>query len=117
MFRHLIGQAWIERMDTFDQKNHARLELQFLSIKLTKSCNKIEFRNLNGLSIEELKHITLEIIMVNCVEIIEVERSVRKARSIETVHEIVVCRERYRLQSTRLELDAQTLAESGLTAA
>ena len=104
-------------MDTFDQKNHARLELQFLSVELTESCNEIIFRHFHSLTGKQFQDITLEVFVVDCVKIIEIEGSVRKERSVETVHKIVVSRERDRLESAGLELDAETLAECRLSAA
>ena len=55
--------------------------------------------------------------MVDSLEIVEVKLAVRKSRSVKTVHEIVVGRERYRSDTAGLELDAQTLAECRLAAA
>ena len=80
-------------MDSLNQKNRARLELEFLAIELTKTCNKVILRHIHSLPRKKFQHITLKIFMVHCLEIVEVKLSVRKTRSIETVHEIVVGRE------------------------
>ena len=80
-------------MDSFNQKDRSRLELELLAIELTKTCNKVILRHIHSLPRKKFQNVTLKIFMVNCLEIVEVELSVRKTRSIQTVHEIVVGRE------------------------
>ncbi len=55
--------------------------------------------------------------MIDGVEVVEVVVAVGELWGVEAVHEIVVGGERNRVQSAGLELDAEPLAECGLSAA
>ena len=80
-------------MDAFDQENGARLQLEFLAVELPESSNEVIFRHIHCLAGKQFHHVALKILMVYCVEIVEVKRAVRKTRSVKTVYKIVIGRE------------------------
>ena len=103
-------------MDSFNDEDRPRLQLQFPSVEFAESCNEIIFRNINGLAIEKLHHIALQISVVHSLEVVKVELSVRESRSVKTVDELVISRKGYGTDTAGLELYAQPLAECRLAA-
>ena len=80
-------------MDSFYEQHHSRLQLQLLAVEFSESCHEIIFRHLDSFPCKQLQDIALKIVMVYRIEIVKVKLSVRKTRSVKTVHEIVICRE------------------------
>jgi hypothetical protein len=109
---HLVCKTWVQSMDSLYEKYRPRLKSELSAVILSQSCDKVIFRNIHGLPCQKLQNITLEVSMIHGLKIIEVKVSVWKSRSIETIYEIVIGRERYRAYSAGLELNTETLAES-----
>ena len=74
---HLIGQSWVESVDSFYDEDRSGFKFQLLSIEFPEPRNKIIFRYIHCFSSKKFKNITLQITMIDSLEIVEIKFSVR----------------------------------------
>ena len=113
----LRDQLRIEGVDAFDQQHAARLHLQVLAVVFAASRDEVEFRHIDHFPVQQPEHVLLQGAVVHGLEIVEVVASVGEFRGLDAVDEIVVGRERNRLEAAGLELHAQAVRDRGLAAA
>ena len=83
----------VKCMYAFDQQHRPLPQLQFLSVEFPETGDEIELGDLDLLSCEQFEKVLLKIDIVDRLEIVKVEGSVRELRGIQAVYEIVVGRE------------------------
>ena len=102
-------------MDTLDDEHCVASQLQFLTVPLTLASREVIFRNLHTLTIHQTRQVFFQQLIVHSLDVVEVIVAIRQLRRVYSVDEVVVGRERHGTQSAGQQLDAQTLAESGLS--
>ena len=102
-------------MDTLDEKDAARFQLDFLAVVLAQAGHEVEFGDVHLLPVDHPHDVLFHQGVVHGLEVVEVETPVREARRVQPVHEIVVGGHRQGLEAAGLQLDGQTLAEGGLS--
>ena len=117
LLRNLLRQTRVQSVQPFDQQHGSFSQFEILAVELPAACDEVIFRNLNLFAVKQFDEIFLEIFMIHGVEIVEVVASVRQFRGVDAVDEIVVGRERDRVQSAGFQLDAQPFADRALSAA
>ena len=60
-------------MDTFDEEDHTWLEFESLAVELSQTCHEVVLRHLDSLAGEEFENVLLKVLMVHCIEVVEVE--------------------------------------------
>ena len=80
------------------------LQLEPFAIILALTRHEVVLRHLHRLTVHQARQVVAQEFVIDGLDVIEVILSVRQFRRIQTVHEVVVGRERERTESTGEEL-------------
>ena len=114
---YLLCQQGVQCVDAFNNEYAVVVEFQLLAVPLAFARREVILRNLHTLALHQTSQVVFQEVVVYCLNVVEVVIAVRQFGGVDTIHEVVVCRERQGAQSTRQQLYAQTLAERRLTTA
>ena len=103
-------------MDAFDDQYRPLVELQGVVVPLAGAGNEVVTRNIDALAPFEAFQMVVELFEVDRFECLVVVLSFFVAWRLFAVHEIVVQRDQYRVESQDPKLYAQPLGEGGLAA-
>ena len=113
--RNVGGKGRIQGVDTLDEQQAALFHMQHLAVVFPQAGDEVVFGNRYFLAAQEFHDVLLHESVVHGIEIIEVVAAVGELGRFHSVHEVVVRAHGDGLETAGLELDGQTLAESGFT--
>ena len=109
-------QGRVQSVDAFDDQYRPLVELQGVVVPLAGAGDEVVTRNIDALAPFEAFQMVVELFEVDRFECLVVVLSVFVAWRLFAVHEIVVQRDQYRVESQDPELYAQPFGEGGLAA-
>ena len=101
-------------MDAFDDEHRVAAQLQLLAVIFPFARHEVILGYLHTLSLHQSEQMVFEQRIFHRLNIVEVIVAVGQLGGVQTVHEVVVRRERHRSQSAGEQLHGEAFAEGGL---